>query len=177
MHFALSEPKPEKFEETSIRPETGSSPADEKRLNIDAGLKAIRNEILSTEASAAVPATTAPADDTNATPIIKSFAHTQTALRNLKKSPYSAKIMKTHKQTLQENPAQSPSLLHFLPAGKFPLNSLNLRFHRQHKPHAEKKQKIISLDELEKEIDASPDNNYDEYAYPFGAWLDDKNHK
>ena len=83
MHFALSEPKPEKFEETSIRPETGSSPAAEKRLNIDAGLRAIRNEILSTEASAAVPATTAPADDTNATPIIKSFAHTQTALRNL----------------------------------------------------------------------------------------------
>lgn len=30
LHFALSEPKPEKFEETSIRPETGSSPADEK---------------------------------------------------------------------------------------------------------------------------------------------------
>ena len=41
----------------------------------------------------------------------------------------------------------------------------------------EKNKKIISLDELEKEIDASPDNNYDEYAYPFGAWLDDKNHK
>lgn len=153
LHFALSEPKPEKFEETSIRPETGSSPADEKRLNIDAGLRAIRNEILSTEASAAVPATTAPADDTNATPIIKSFAHTQTALRNLKKSPYSAKIMKTHKQTLRENSALSPLRLHFLPAGKFPLNSLNMRFHRQHKPHAEKKtKKLFRLMNLKKRL-------------------------
>ena len=35
----------------------------------------------------------------------------------------------------------------------------------------------LVVNELEKEIDASPDNNYDEYAYPFGAWLDDKNHK
>lgn len=38
----------------------------------------------------------------------------------------------------------------------------------------ERKTPVISLDELEKEINASPDNNYDEYAYPFGAWLDDK---
>lgn len=37
--------------------------------------------------------------------------------------------------------------------------------------------KIISLDELEKEIDSSPENNYDEYAYPFGAWLNDKSGK
>lgn len=37
--------------------------------------------------------------------------------------------------------------------------------------------KLISLDELEKEINASPENNYDEYAYPFGAWMNDKNHK
>lgn len=36
---------------------------------------------------------------------------------------------------------------------------------------------IISLDELEKEINASPENNYDEYAYPFGAWADDKKNK
>lgn len=37
--------------------------------------------------------------------------------------------------------------------------------------------KLISLDELEKEINASPENNYDEYAYPFGAWMNDKNNK
>lgn len=36
---------------------------------------------------------------------------------------------------------------------------------------------VISLDELEKEINASPENNYDEYAYPFGAWTNDKNNK
>lgn len=37
-----------------------------------------------------------------------------------------------------------------------------------------KSQKIISLDEIEKEIEASPENNYDEYASPFGAWKNDK---
>lgn len=36
--------------------------------------------------------------------------------------------------------------------------------------NAAKKHKVISLDELEKEINASPENNYDEYAYPFGTW-------
>ena len=36
---------------------------------------------------------------------------------------------------------------------------------------------IISLEELEKEIEASPENNYDEYAYPFGAWANAKNKK
>lgn len=36
---------------------------------------------------------------------------------------------------------------------------------------------VISLDELEKEINASPENNYDEYAYPFGAWINDKANK
>ncbi len=36
---------------------------------------------------------------------------------------------------------------------------------------------LISLDELEKEINASPENNYDEYAYPFGAWINDKSSK
>lgn len=36
---------------------------------------------------------------------------------------------------------------------------------------------LISLDELEKEINASPENNYDEYAYPFGVWTNDKNNK
>lgn len=37
-----------------------------------------------------------------------------------------------------------------------------------------KNQKIISLEELEKEINASPENNYDEFAYPFGDWKNDK---
>ena len=41
----------------------------------------------------------------------------------------------------------------------------------------ERKTPTISLDELEKEINASPENNYDEYAYPFGAWLDGKKNK
>ena len=40
-----------------------------------------------------------------------------------------------------------------------------------------RKAPVISLDELEKEINASPENNYDEYAYPFGAWLNEKNNK
>lgn len=40
-----------------------------------------------------------------------------------------------------------------------------------------KKTPVISLDELEKEINASPENNYDEYAYPFGVWLNGKNNK
>ena len=39
------------------------------------------------------------------------------------------------------------------------------------------KKPVISLDELEKEINASPENNYDEYAYPFGAWTNAKNNK
>lgn len=29
---------------------------------------------------------------------------------------------------------------------------------------------VISLDEIEKEINASPENNFDDMAYPFGAW-------
>ena len=37
------------------------------------------------------------------------------------------------------------------------------------------KQKIISLDELEKEINASPDNNFDEKKTPFGDWLNEAN--
>lgn len=47
------------------------------------------------------------------------------------------------------------------------------------KPSTTKKtlKTIISLDELEKEINASPENNYDEYAYPFGAWMNDKTNK
>ena len=47
------------------------------------------------------------------------------------------------------------------------------------KPSAQSSSKrpVISLDELEKEINASPENSYDEYAYPFGAWSDDKKNK
>jgi hypothetical protein len=41
-------------------------------------------------------------------------------------------------------------------------------------PQPSKTKNVISLEELEKEINASPENNYDEYAYPFGAWLNDK---
>ncbi len=34
--------------------------------------------------------------------------------------------------------------------------------------------KIISIDEIEKEINASPDNNYDENKNPLGDWLNEK---
>lgn len=49
---------------------------------------------------------------------------------------------------------------------------------KEKKPATEsKKTPVISLEELEKEIASSPENNYDEYAYPFGAWLNGKNNK
>lgn len=41
----------------------------------------------------------------------------------------------------------------------------------------EKRTPVISLDELEKEINATPENNYDEYTYPFGKLFDDKKDK
>lgn len=41
-------------------------------------------------------------------------------------------------------------------------------------PKVQPKQNIISLEELEKEINASPDNNYNELAYPFGAWKNEE---
>lgn len=41
----------------------------------------------------------------------------------------------------------------------------------------ERKTPVISLDELEKEINATPENNYNEYAYPFGKLFDDKKNK
>lgn len=44
-------------------------------------------------------------------------------------------------------------------------------------PFKERKTPVISLDELEKEINATPENNYNEYAYPFGKLFDDKNDK
>lgn len=36
---------------------------------------------------------------------------------------------------------------------------------------------VISLDEIEREINASPENNFDDMAYPFGAWTNGKNNK
>lgn len=92
--------------------------------NIEEGMKAIRDEILSSSTKEKKPE------------IIKSFANTQNALRNLRTEPSFE--------------------------------------HPQPKTKPNKANKIISLDEIEKEIEASPDNNYDEYAYPFGAWIDDK---
>lgn len=111
------------------RPNTTEAPMNKAQpADIDAGMQAIREELLSSKNTEKKPE------------IIKSFAHTQNALRNLKtESSFDYNV----------NKKQSP----------------------------EKNQKIISLDEIEKEIEASPDNNYDEYAYPFGAWMDDKNNK
>ncbi len=44
---------------------------------------------------------------------------------------------------------------------------------RNLKPESQKSN-IISIDELEKEINASPDNNYDTSISPLGDWLDEK---
>lgn len=41
-------------------------------------------------------------------------------------------------------------------------------------PKVQAKSNIISLEELEKEINSSPENNYDELAYPFGAWKNEE---
>lgn len=97
--------------------------------NIEEGMKAIREELLSSSSTEKKPE------------IIKSFANTQNALRNLR---------------------AEPSFEHTKSKSKAKQNKAN---------------KVISLDEIEKEIEASPDNNYDEYAYPFGAWIDDKKSK
>ena len=97
---------------------------------IDAGLRAIREEILSP-----YPANEEQKIKAPSTPTISSFTQTQMALRSIKNQ-------------YPEEPKK-----------------------------AERKTPVISLDELEREINASPENNYDEYAYPFGAWLDGKKHK
>lgn len=99
------------------------------QTNIEEGMKAIREELLSSSSNEKKPE------------IIKSFANTQNALRNLRAEP-SFEQTKSKPKTKQN-----------------------------------KASKVISLDEIEKEIEASPDNNYDEYAYPFGAWIDDKKSK
>ncbi len=36
---------------------------------------------------------------------------------------------------------------------------------------------VISIDEIEKEINASPENNFEDMAYPFGAWSNGKKNK
>ncbi|MBR2273504.1 MAG: hypothetical protein IJ864_01545 [Alphaproteobacteria bacterium] len=41
-------------------------------------------------------------------------------------------------------------------------------------PKIKKQTPVISLAEIDKEINASPENNYDEYAYPFGTWSNEK---
>ena len=95
--------------------------------NIEEGMKAIRDELLSSSKSEKKPE------------ILKSFANTQNALRNLRTEPSFEQAQSKSKQS--------------------------------------KAGKIISLAEIEKEIEASPENNYDEYAYPFGAWIDEKKSK
>ncbi len=96
-----------------------------KAANIDEGLKAIRDEILS-------PQKEEPRLNNNFSPITSGFSQTQIALKQVTKDS-------TNKEK-----------------------------------RLEKKTPVISLDELEEEINNSPENNYDEYAYPFGAWLNDK---
>ncbi len=101
-------------------------PVQASQNNIEEGMKAIREELLSSSSNDQKPE------------IIKSFANTQNALRNLR---------------------TEPSFDHTKSKPKTKPNKTN---------------KVISLDEIEREIEASPDNNYDEYASPFGAWIDDK---
>lgn len=103
-------------------------PTHEEPNNIDVGLRAIREEILTPDTKDAKPQA----------PIISRFSQTETALRNIH-------IVDSNEKSTQD-----------IPSRKAP---------------------IISLDELEKEINASPENNYDEYSYPFGAWLNEKNKK
>lgn len=111
------------------QPEPSFDKEQTPQNNIEEGMKAIREELLSSSSTEKKPE------------IIKSFANTQNALRNLR---------------------TEPSFEHTKSKSKAKQNKAN---------------KVISLDEIEKEIEASPDNNYDEYAYPFGAWIDDKKSK
>lgn len=50
------------------------------------------------------------------------------------------------------------------------LNNLKMQTNKK-----AKNKKIISIEELEKEINSSPENNYNEYDYPLGAINNDKN--
>ncbi len=119
-------------EKTAAPRRTNTNQVSSPKANINDGLKAIREELLSP-----VPLSA----EEKPTPIISSFADTQTALRSIKKEP----VLKAPK-------IEAP-----IPETK--------------------NKKLISLAELEEEINASPENNFDEYAYPFGAWLNDENHK
>ncbi len=134
----LSEPVIKKNSSQPLKPaaskqtkteEKKTSRQTETPQNIDASLQIIRDELQIKSSPF----------NKNKTPIIKSFANTQTALRGLKRE-----------STFSSPASNTPT---------------------QPKPP------VISLDELEKEINASPENSYDEYAYPFGAWPDDKKSK
>ena len=111
------------------QPEPSFDKEQTPQNNIEEGMKAIREELLSSSSTEKKPE------------IIKSFSNTQNALRNLR---------------------AEPSFEHTKSKSKAKQNKAN---------------KVISLDEIEKEIEASQDNNYDESAYPFGAWIDDKKSK
>lgn len=131
--FSLTE-EPMSFPSFLSQDTEAQAPAPQistKENDIDAGLRAIREEILTSDNNKREPL--AP----NA-PIISGFTQTQSALRELH-TP-----INNNAEPFTETPRKAP---------------------------------VISLDELEEEINASPDNNYDEYAYPFGAWLNEKNNK
>lgn len=139
----ISQSKKEPVSQFSLEEETISFPSflsdnsnkapilqkNEPSTDINNGLRAIREELLSPVLSEEL--------DTPPAPKISHFDNTKIALQNLN----------------EENQQREKSTL-----------------------KAENK-KVISLDELEKEINASPENNYDEYAYPFGAWFNDKTNK
>lgn len=112
----------EKNSSTPVNPDTSKN-------NIEKGLNAIKQELLSSSPFMSTD------KEFPSAPTITSFDNTQSALRGFRKN---------EKQTA--NPLKE-------------------------------RKSVISLDELEKEINASPENNYDEYAYPFGAWVNDKTNK
>ena len=93
-----------------VKAPKNETPSASEPINIEEGLKAIRQELIS--------------ETPKTTQTITTFASTQSALRNIK-------------PTIQ-------------------------------------KSKVISVDELEKEINASPENNYDTSISPLGDWLDEK---
>ena len=95
---------------------TAPAPAEPQKIDIDEGLKAIKEELIKDSPKQTVSSSYATK--------INNFSNTQSALRNLKK------------EALKSN--------------------------------------IISIDELEKEINSSPDNNFDEKTTPFGDWLNEK---
>ena len=95
---------------------TPSQSTDPQKIDIDKGLKAIKEELTKDSPK--------PSTSSSYATKINNFSNTQSALRNLKK------------EALKSN--------------------------------------IISIDELEKEINSSPDNNFDEKTTPFGDWFNEK---